>query len=105
MDDTSAARAFSALGNPVRLKIIRLLVRAGEAGANVGTLKAHANIPASTLAHHLATLRVAGLVKQQRQSREIMTTANYQLIDGLVTYLNDQCCTGIGQENLTGSTS
>jgi DNA-binding transcriptional ArsR family regulator len=36
---------------------------------NVGEAQHHLGVPASTLAHHLATLARAGLVSQERQGR------------------------------------
>ena len=69
MDRNHAARCLEKLGNPTRLEIFRLLVRAGAKGLAVGELQAHLNIPASTLSHHVAQLVNVGLVAQERQGR------------------------------------
>jgi len=50
LDD--AAAHLEALGNPTRLKIYRILVRAGEEGMPVGKLQDRLEIAASTLSHH-----------------------------------------------------
>ena len=93
------ARSLSALGHEARLEIYRLLVRAGEDGLNVGEIGAHLKIPASTLAHHLSTLVAAGLVIQERQGREVISSADYDAIYGLVAYLTEECCTGVPAED------
>jgi ArsR family transcriptional regulator len=93
-----ASRGLAALGNPTRLRLFRLLVRAGPDGLNVGELQQLLEIPASTLAHHLATLARAGLVIQERRGREVICTASYGTMNELMTYLTDQCCTGVRLE-------
>jgi DNA-binding transcriptional ArsR family regulator len=55
------------LGHEARLDVYRLLVRAGEDGLIVGDIAAHTKLPLSTLAHHLRTLVLAGLVTQERR--------------------------------------
>jgi len=95
LDESTAARSLSALGHEARLRVFRLLVRAGEDGLNVGEIGKHLTLPASTLAHHLAALVQAGLVVQERQGREIINRADYAAMRGLVTYLTDQCCSGV----------
>ncbi|MEX2615770.1 MAG: metalloregulator ArsR/SmtB family transcription factor [Alphaproteobacteria bacterium] len=99
IDETSAARSLSALGHEARLRVFRLLVRAGADGLNVGEIGSHVALPASTLAHHLSTLVQAGLVLQERQGREIINRADYAATTALVAFLTDECCIGV---TLTG---
>ncbi len=95
MNEHHAALCLSALGNPTRIKLFRLLVRAGVEGLNVGDLQRLLKVPASTLSHHIAALLKAGLLLQDRRGREVMCMANYKAMNGLVAYLTEQCCTGI----------
>lgn len=95
LTEDDAAAGLSALGSPVRLRVFRLLVRAGDAGANVTDLVRLAEIPASTLAHHLAALSRAGLVRQERRGRELICTADYRRVGGLARYLTENCCAGL----------
>ena len=67
--EQAAADALAALGNRTRLRIFKLLVRAGREGVNIGTLQRMLGIPATTLGHHLGTLTKAGLVDQERRGR------------------------------------
>ena len=95
MDTTIAATCLDALGNPTRLEIFRLLVRAGPEGASVGDLQGRLVIPGSTLSHHLSRLVRVGLVSQQRRSRTLVCRAEYARMDGLLEYLTDNCCEGL----------
>lgn len=90
--ETRAATMLAALGNENRLRIYRLLVRAGPEGLNVGDVQDRLGIPASTLSHHIAALRHAELVAQHRDGRSIISSARFDCMDELVTYLTDECC-------------
>jgi ArsR family transcriptional regulator len=89
--DDFAAR-LEALGNPTRLKIFRILLKAGDPGLPVGKLQDQLGIAASTLTHHLQKLMLVGLVTQERQSTVLICRANYPMMRGLVDALVDQCC-------------
>ena len=89
------AARLEALGNPTRLAIFRTLVKAGDDGANVGAIQGAVNIPASTLTHHIQKLVKAGLVSQQRQSREMICRAEYQTMEQTLEYLKEECCQGL----------
>ena len=67
MELDTAAKILAKIGNPTRLKIVRLLVRAGDDGLTVGQIQKQLNIPGSTLTHHIAHLKSAGVMRQQRQ--------------------------------------
>ena len=45
MDLDHAARCLEKLGHPTRLRIIRLLVRAGPDGLSVGAVQEHRHLP------------------------------------------------------------
>ena len=93
--EQNAADALAALGNRTRLRVFKLLVRAGREGTNVGTLQKHLGIPATTLAHHLATLTHAGLMEQERRGREVICTANYRAVSDVLAYVKAECCAGL----------
>lgn len=83
---------LAALGNETRLRIFRLLVRAGNEGVAVGDIQQRLGVPASTLSHHLAALRQAKLVSQRREGRTILCAAVYPAMNALIGYLTDECC-------------
>ncbi len=96
MNDEQASQLLSALGNPTRIRLYRLLVRAGPDGLTVGEVQRHLEVPASTLAHHFSALVSAGLVRQARHGREVLCTADFPAMNGLIAYLSDECCLGVG---------
>jgi len=85
------------LGNPTRLEIFRLLVRAGPTGVSVGEIQDRLNIPGSTLSHHISHLVNAGLVNQEREGRVLRCTPNFDLMNQVMEFLISECCTGVGQ--------
>jgi DNA-binding transcriptional ArsR family regulator len=99
MIEQRAADALAALGNRTRLRLFKLLVRAGHEGANIGTLQQRLGIPATTFAHHLASLARAGLVTQERRGREVICTANYQAVNDVLAYVKAECCAGLESED------
>ena len=99
MHEDQAAKGLAALGNRTRLRLFRLLVRAGKEGLNVGDIHTHIGLPASTLAHHLASLTRAGLVIQERRGREIISRADYGAVEGLAAYLTEECCAGVAADD------
>jgi ArsR family transcriptional regulator, arsenate/arsenite/antimonite-responsive transcriptional repressor len=92
-----AARQLEALGNPTRLKVYRVLVRAGDAGLPVGRLQQRVGVAASTLSHHLHRLILTWLVTQERQSTTLICRANYPAMDALLGFLADECCADAGE--------
>ncbi|TGQ46664.1 MULTISPECIES: metalloregulator ArsR/SmtB family transcription factor [unclassified Mesorhizobium] len=91
-----AARQLEALGNPTRLNLYRVLVRAGDAGRPVGYLQESLGIAASTLSHHLHRLILTGLVTQERQATTLICRANYPIMQDLIGFLADECCADAG---------
>jgi DNA-binding transcriptional ArsR family regulator len=89
--DDAAAR-LEALGNPTRLKVYRMLVRAGEEGMPVGRLQERLDVAASTLSHHLKALIGVGLVSQTREGTTLICRTNYDLMRGLLEYMVEECC-------------
>lgn len=94
-DESQVAGRLGALGNLTRLRIYRLLVRAGDSGLNVGDLQRLLDVAPSTLAHHLASLVRTGLVRQTQRGREVVSRADYAVMNGLLGFLTTECCTGI----------
>ena len=73
-----AAARLEALGNPTRLAVYRLLVRAGEDGLSVGQLQKRLKLAGSTLSHHLRALITVDLVSQERQGTTLTCRANFR---------------------------
>jgi ArsR family transcriptional regulator, arsenate/arsenite/antimonite-responsive transcriptional repressor len=87
-------RALGALAQEHRLAAFRALVQAGEGGLSAGTLAEALQLPNSSLSFHLAQLTNAGLIRQQRQGRSLIYSADYAAMNGLMGYLTENCCAG-----------
>lgn len=98
MESTSVIEALSALAQEHRLAVFRQLVQAGEGGMPAGAIARALGIPNSSLSFHLAQLRNAGLIEQERQHRSLIYRANYAAMNALLGYLTENCCAGAGCE-------
>ncbi len=87
-----AASQLEGIGNPIRLHLYRILVRAGAEGLSVGRVQDKLGIAASTLSHHLKRLVDAGLVTQERQATTLVCRAHYPAMQSLIGFLADECC-------------
>lgn len=94
MQPDIAIRALSALAQDHRLAAFRALVQAGAGGLSAGALAEALQLPNSSLSFHLAQLTNAGLIRQQRQGRSLIYSADYAAMNGLMGYLTENCCAG-----------
>lgn len=94
METKAALDALAALAQPSRLAIFRLLVQAGPEGLGVGAIREGLGLPGATLTAHLNVLRLAGLVQDQREGRQIHCFANFGQMNALLAYLTENCCAG-----------
>ena len=92
MDLTAAGPCFEALGNPTRLAIVRVLVRAGEGGLPVGRIQDDLGLASSTVSHHRKSLVTVGLVEQRRERTMLTCRVNYALVRDLIGFPMSECC-------------
>lgn len=89
-----AVDALGALAHETRLAVFRMLVTAGPEGLIAGIIAERAQVPPSTMSHHLATLERAGLVHSERESRQIRYRTDYAAMRRLLAFLMQDCCQG-----------
>lgn len=94
----AAAKILSKIGNPTRLKIVRLLVRAGDDGLAVGDIQKKLEIPGSTLTHHITHLKSVGVITQQRNQTILICKMEYEVLEDLVDYLTKECCADLTEK-------
>ena len=94
MEATFVVQALAALAQRNRLQVFRALVVAGPAGLTPGALAEALGVPGATLSFHLKALLQAGLVSQERRSRNLIYRADYPRMNGLLGYLTENCCQG-----------
>lgn len=96
LDLDRLAQRLEALGDPTRLAVYRVLVRAGTEGLPVGRIQGKTKVPRSTLSHHLHKLIAVGLVSQERQGTTLICRANYPAMRQIVDELVAECCADAG---------
>ncbi|MGJ8675910.1 MAG: ArsR/SmtB family transcription factor [Akkermansiaceae bacterium] len=94
METKEAAIALTALAQPSRLEVFRLLVRHGESGLSAGEISEALEIPKPTLSFHLKELTTAGLVDSERDGRSIIYRLHISGMQALMTFLTQDCCQG-----------
>ena len=94
MKESQVVASLGALAQPMRLRVFRELVVAGGEGLTPGVLSDHLEVPAATLSFHLKELLHAGLVTQERASRNLIYRANFEQMNGLLGFLTQNCCQG-----------
>ncbi|MFO1055897.1 MAG: metalloregulator ArsR/SmtB family transcription factor [Dongiaceae bacterium] len=92
MDHRIAVAALSALAQDTRLALFRLLVARGPEGHPAGVIAERLAVPASSLSFHLAQLSHAGLIRQRRQGRSLIYSADAAAMTALLAYLAENCC-------------
>jgi ArsR family transcriptional regulator, arsenate/arsenite/antimonite-responsive transcriptional repressor len=96
MEAQQVVTALSAIAHEHRLAVYRMLVEAGPQGLPAGTLAERLGMPPSSLSFHLKQLHYAGLVTQRRLSRQLIYAADFSVMNGLISYLTENCCGGAG---------
>jgi DNA-binding transcriptional ArsR family regulator len=94
MDSDSGLKGLSALAQPTRLEVFRLLMRHEPDGLLAGEIARRLGVPHNTLSTHLAILGRAGLVSCRKNSRTMTYRAELPAIRALVVYLLRDCCGG-----------
>jgi DNA-binding transcriptional ArsR family regulator len=94
MTTAEALAGLGSLSQQTRLEVFRLLVRRGPEGLPAGTIAEELGVPASSLSFHLQQLMHAGLVTQERRSRQLIYAASFERMNALVAFLTENCCAG-----------
>jgi ArsR family transcriptional regulator len=94
MKPAQVVKALSALAQPTRLALYRLLVARGPEGMAAGLAAEKLKVSPATLSFHFKTLSHAGLIESQQEGRFIYYAANFTVMNGMVAYLTENCCGG-----------
>lgn len=90
----NASLAFSALSQPTRLEVFRLLIQAGPTGMQAGDIATSLGVKQNTMSANLSVLHRAGLVRNQREGRIIRYFVDFDGMRGLLAFLMEDCCGG-----------
>ncbi len=94
MDSLQALSAFSALSQETRLRVFRLLVKAGRQGMLAGEIGERLNVRQNTMSANLTVLLNSDLVRKERHGRTIRYFADIEATGGLLAFLMEDCCGG-----------
>ena len=94
MKTSDVLAGLGSLAQETRLAVYRLLVKQGPEGLPAGAIAEALEVPASSLSFHLHQLAHTGLINQERRSRQLIYSANYERMNALVAYLTENCCGG-----------
>src|SRR6476646_2311589 len=94
MEEKDVVQSLAALAQPIRLQVFRALVVRGSSGLTPGAMAEGLGIPPNTLSFHLKELTHAGLVTQERASRNIIYRAASYLFYFIDTATTENCCQG-----------
>jgi ArsR family transcriptional regulator len=89
-----AISALSALAQPTRLAIFRLLIKHEPVGITAGVIADTVGAPHNTLSSHLAILVRAGLLRSSREGRTIIYRSDVDGMQTLISFLINDCCNG-----------
>ena len=94
MNEDQVIQSLAALAHPVRLRVFRALVVAGDSGLTPSVLAEQLEVAGTALSFHLKELVRAGLVTQERQSRNLIYRAAFAQMNAVLGYLTENCCAG-----------
>lgn len=95
MSDDAAlevALRLKALADPVRIKLVSILLTADEGEVCTCDLAAGVDLAESTVSHHLGQLRKAGMVESERRGMNVYHRARSESLEALRVVLDPNCC-------------
>lgn len=94
MLDGNALKALSALAQPHRMAIFRMLMRMGPVGLPAGEIGDHLELAPSKVSFHVGQLERAGLLRSWRVQRNIFYAVDVDGTRDLMQFLTNQCSDG-----------
>ena len=95
MSDDAAlelALRLEALADPVRIKLVSILLTADDGEGCTCDLATGIDLPESTVSHHLGQLRKAGMVESERRGMNVFHRAHVESLEALRAVLDPNCC-------------
>ncbi len=91
-DALRLALRLKALADPVRIKLMSILLTATDGAVCTCDLATGVHLAESTVSHHLGQLRRAGMVESERRGMNVYHRAQSQALDALRMVLDPNCC-------------
>ena len=86
------ALRLKALADPVRVRIMSLLLASDEQGQCTCDLAPAVGLTEGTVSHHLKQLREAGFVEGSRHGANVWYRAQPLALSALVRVIDPECC-------------
>lgn len=94
MNDEGAVKILSALAQPTRFKVFKLLIKLGAQGMPAGTIANKLDVTQNTLSSHLNILVNAGVIDFVRDGRTLIYKIKFSNTQSFMDYLVTDCCNG-----------
>ena len=91
-DALGIALRLKALADPVRVRLMSMIIAAAEAGACTCDLAPAVGVTEATASHHLKQLRDAGLVEGTRKGTNVYYRPRTESLGALCRVLDPACC-------------
>ena len=75
---------FKALGDPTRRRILQILRDGAKTAGEIGS---HFDMTGATISHHLAVLRQAGLITDDKRGKYIYYELNLSVLDEITGWI------------------
>ena len=82
-----ATEILATLGHPGRLAVFRLLMRFAPQGVRPTEIAGALDLKPNTLSHHLSDLETVGLIRAERQGRNLFYSVRLDQLSDLIAYL------------------
>jgi DNA-binding transcriptional ArsR family regulator len=94
MTEDQAIEALGAIAQSHRMRMLKLLMRAGPSGLSAGQIGERLDLAPSKVSFHIAQLDRAGLLRSWRVQRHIYYAVEIEGMRALLAYLTEDCCGG-----------
>lgn len=91
-DAVELALRLRALADPVRIRLLSLLLTSATGELRTGELAEATGVGESTTSHHLGRLREAGMIESKRRGMSVFHRARGGSLDALRAALDPNCC-------------
>ncbi|HHX86272.1 MAG TPA: winged helix-turn-helix transcriptional regulator [Actinomycetales bacterium] len=91
-DAVEVATRLKSLADPVRIRLMSLLLTADAGEMRTGDLASAVGVAESTTSHHLGRLREAGMIESERRGMSVFHRARGTALDALRAALDPNCC-------------
>ncbi len=91
-DALDVALRLKALADPVRIRLLSIVLSAGAEGLRNVDLARRVGLTDATISHHLGQLSRAGLVVARRQGTSTYYTPDRDALGALASVIDPRCC-------------